>query len=244
MNPIKCLIVDDEPIACEIIESFIRNISFLELIAVCEDPFQAIKILENNSVDLLISDIQMPGVNGLELVCSLPSPPLIIFITAYEKFAVNSFELGVVDYLLKPVRFDRFLKAVDKVRLIIDKSKDETFGSKNKSSDCIFIKVSDKESKKDNLFKIKYIDILYIKARNDYLEIHTASENIQTYSTIKAIREKLPPDSFVRIHNSHLVSIAAIKLIKANRVVLVNGDQLEISKRHKAELLNALNINR
>jgi DNA-binding LytR/AlgR family response regulator len=244
MNTIKCLIVDDEPIGCEIIENFIKNINFLELVAVCEDAFQAMKVLENNPVDLLISDIEMPGVNGLELVRSLPSPPLIIFITAHEKFAVNSFELGVVDYLLKPVRFDRFLKAVAKARLQIDRSKAETQGLKNKSSDCIFIKVSDKESKKDNLIKIKYSDILYIKAKNDYLEIHTVSADIETYSTIKAIQEKLPADSFFRIHNSHLVSISAIKLIKGNMLILVNGNQLQISKRHKAELMNALNINR
>jgi len=241
---IKCLIVDDEPIACEIIENFIKNINFLELVAVCEDPFQVLKIIENNQVDLLISDIEMPEVNGLELVRSFPSPPLIIFITAHEKFAVNSFELGVVDYLLKPVRFDRFLKAVDKARLQIEKRKLEMPGQKNKSSDCIFIKVSDKESKKDNLIKIKYTDILYIKAKNDYLDIYTATAKIQTYSTIKAIQEKLPADSFIRIHNSHLVSIAAIKFIKGNMLGLTNGDELEISKRHKAQLLNVLNINR
>jgi DNA-binding LytR/AlgR family response regulator len=244
MNTIKCVIVDDEPIACEIIENFIKNVNYLELVAVCEDPFQALKTIENNEVDLLISDIQMPQVNGLELVRSLPSPPLIIFITGHENFAVNSFELGVVDYLLKPVRFDRFLKAVDKARLQIEKSKLEMAGPKNKSSDCIFFKVSDNESKKDNLIKIKYSDILYIKAKNDYLDIYTATAKIQTYSTIKAIQEKLPADSFIRIHNSHLVSIPAIKLIKGNMLVLTNGDQLEISKRHKAELLNALNINR
>src|SRR6185312_6569218 len=134
MNTIKCVIVDDEPIACEIIENFMKNINYLELVAVCEDPFQVLKIIENNQVDLLISDIEMPEVNGLEL--------------------------GVVDYLLKPVRFDRFLKAVDKARLQIEKRKLEMPGQKNKSSDCIFIKVSDKESKKDNLIKIKYTDIL------------------------------------------------------------------------------------
>jgi two-component system, LytTR family, response regulator len=244
MNTIKCLIVDDEPIACEIIESFISNINFLELSGVSEDPFQAMKILENKPVDLLISDIDMPGVNGLELVRSLPSPPLIIFITAHEQFAVDSFELGVVDYLLKPVRFDRFLKAVEKARLQIDKTTKETSDLKNKNNDSIFIKVGDKESKKDNLINLKYSDILYIKANNDYLEIHTSTANILTYSTIKAIQEKLRPNYFFRIHNSHLVSIAAIKLIKANMVVLINGEELQISKRHKAELLNSLNINR
>jgi two-component system, LytTR family, response regulator LytT len=104
--------------------------------------------------------------------------------------------------------------------------------------------VGDKESKKDNLINLKYSDILYIKANNDYLEIHTSTANILTYSTIKAIQEKLRPNYFFRIHNSHLVSIAAIKLIKANMVVLINGEELQISKRHKAELLNSLNINR
>lgn len=242
MNTVKCVIVDDEPIACEIVENFIKNINFLELVAVCEDPFQALKILENNPVDLLISDIQMPGVNGLELVRSLPSAPLIIFITAHEKFAVNSFELGVVDYLLKPVRFDRFLKAAEKARSQIDNERETS--QKNKSSDCIFVRLSDKESKKDNLMKIKYTDILYIEASKDYLLIHTSTAKIQTYSTIKAIQEKLPSNYFIRIHNSHLISIAAIKLIKANMLVLITGEELQISKRHKAELLNALNINR
>lgn len=242
MNTIKCLIVDDEPIACEIIENFIKNINFLELVGISEDPFQAMKILESKQVDLLISDIEMPGVNGLELVRSLPSPPFIIFITAHEQFAVNSFELGVVDYLLKPVRFDRFRKAVEKAKIQIEKNTKESSDPKNRSSDCIFIKVSDNDYK-DNLINVRYKDILYIKAKNDYLHIHTATATIETYSTIKSIQEKLP-SSFFRIHNSHLVSISAIKFIKGNMVVLINGEELLISKRHKTELLNVLNINR
>jgi two-component system, LytTR family, response regulator len=243
MSTIKCIIIDDEPIAREIIANFVTKINFLELVAVCEDPFEAFKILENNPVDLLISDIEMPGINGLELVRSLPSPPLIIFITAHDKFAVNSFELGVVDYLLKPVSFDRFVKAINKARLQIDKER-ESSGEKKKSGDFIFIKISEKGINKDNLVKIKYDDILYIKAAYDYLEIHTISDKILTYSTIKAIQERLPSNHFIRIHNSYLVSIASIKSIRENRVVLVNSEQLDISKRHKAELLNALNINR
>jgi DNA-binding LytR/AlgR family response regulator len=240
MNTIKCVIVDDEPIACGIIENFIKNIDYLKLVAVCEDPFQVLKIIENNQVDLLISDIEMPGVNGLELVRSLSTAPLIIFITAHEKFAINSFELGVVDYLLKPVRFDRFLKAVEKARLLIERE----INQKNKSSDGIFIKLSDTESKKDNLMKIKYEEILYIEADKDYLLIHIGNDKIKTYSTIKAIQEKLPSRYFIRIHNSYLVSMAAIKLIKANMVILINGEELQISKRHKPELLNSLHINR
>ena len=240
---IRCVILDDEPIAREIMETFTGNINFLELVAVCEDPFEALEVLQDNPVDLLISDIQMPEINGLELVRSLPSPPLIIFVTAHENFAVNSFELGVVDYLLKPVSFDRFLKAINKAKLQLDNRKGAAH-EKNKSSDSIFIKVSDKESKKVNLVKIRYDDILYIESDNDQLVIHTASGNFQTHSTIKAIHEKLRSDSFVRIHNSHLVSIRAIKSIKANIVELVNGETLQISKRHMPDLLNTLNIHR
>jgi two-component system, LytTR family, response regulator len=236
MNTVKCVIVDDEPIAREIIENFIKNINFLELVAVCEDPFQALKILENNPIDLLISDIQMPGVNGLELVRSLPSPPLIIFITAHEEFAVNSFDLGVADYLLKPVSFDRFLKAVNKAKLQIDNER-ETSVPENKSSDFIFIKQNKK------FIKIKYNDILYIKSRKDYLEIHTVGANLVTYSSIKAIQKKLPSNYFVRIHNSYLVAISAIKFLEGNEVELIDKIRLPISYDHKSELLNILNIN-
>lgn len=243
MSTIKCIILDDEPIARAIIEGFVNNIDFLELTEVFEDPFDALKSLKNKPVDLLISDIKMPPINGLELARSLPSPPLIIFVTAHEEFAVNSFDLGIVDYLLKPVAYDRFLKAVNKARLQIENDRQTTI-QKNKSNDFIFIKVGEKGSNKDNLVKIKYDDIIYIKAANDYLEIHTASAKFLTYSTIKAIQEILPSNDFVRIHNSHLVSIGAIKLIKANRAVLIGGAELEISKRHKAELFNALNIHR
>jgi DNA-binding LytR/AlgR family response regulator len=237
------MILDDEPIAREIIEEYVKNINFLELTEVCEDPFEALKILENNPVHLLISDIEMPHVNGLELVRSLPSPPLIILVTAHEKFALESYDVGVIDYLLKPVSFDRFLKAVNKAKLEID-HKRETSEPKNKSNDCIFIKLSDKEMKKVNLIKIKYQDILYIEANKDHLIIHTEDSNFQTYSTIKAIEQKLPADSFFRIHNSHIISIAAIKAIKANMVILTNDKELIIAKRQIRELLNILNIHR
>ena len=114
MSTIKCLIVDDEPLGREILENFVKRIHFLELAGVCEDAFEALEILENHPVDLLLSDIQMPQINGLEFARSLPSPPVIIFITAYDQFAVNSFELGVADYLLKPVEPKRLADAIQK----------------------------------------------------------------------------------------------------------------------------------
>lgn len=234
---IKCLIVDDEPIAREIIESFVKNINFLELVAVCEDPFKALEILENSHMDLLISDIQMPAINGLELVRSLLSPPLIIFITAHENFAVNSFELDIIDYLLKPVSFDRFLKAINKAKLQIAMHKPETSSSKNESSDHIFIKINNK------LSKFKFNEILYIEAFGDFLKIHhTDGTHFLTYSTMKGIQEKLSANYFVRIHNSYIVAIHAIESLIGNEIELTDGTLLPISKSHKDQLLNALNI--
>ena len=236
MSTIKCLIIDDEPIGREITENFAKHIHFLEVVAVCEDALEAMDILENTQIDLLLTDIQMPKINGLELVSSLPSPPIIIFITAHDKFAINSFELGVADYLLKPVAFDRFLKAINKAKLEIEIRKGASLNP-NKSSEHIFIKANNK------LNKINYSDILYIESLKDYIKIFTAEEVLITYSSMKAIEEKLPPMQFVRIHNSYLVSIKAVKAVMGNTVELTNEVSLPISKSRKDELFAALDIN-
>ena len=235
---IKCLIVDDEPIGREIIENFVKELSYLELIAVCEDAFEALDILQNTPIDLLITDIQMPKINGLELVRSLPSPPVIIFITAHDKFAVNSFELGVIDYLLKPVSFDRFLKAVNKAKLQIDLRKGAASSNpENKATEYIFIKANSKFN------KIQYKDILYVESTKDYVKIFTNESILVTYSSMKAIEEKLPSALFIRIHNSFLVQVSAIKAVMGNTVELINGESLPISKSRKEELFAALQIN-
>lgn len=235
---IKCLIVDDEPIGREIIENFAKQINYLEVSAVCEDAFEALDILQSKEIDLLITDIQMPKINGLEFVRSLPSPPMIIFITAHDKFAVNSFDLGVADYLLKPVSFDRFLKAVNKAKLQIDLRKSATSSnSENKATEYIFIKANNK------LNKIQYKNILYIESIKDYLKIFAPEGILVTYSSMKAIEEKLPTKQFIRIHNSYLVQINAVKAVMGNTVELINGISLPISKSRKDELFAALQIN-
>lgn len=235
---IKCLIVDDEPIGREIIGNFAKQVNYLEVAAVCEDAFEALNILQNKVIDLLITDIQMPKINGLELVRSLPSPPVIIFITAHDKFAVNSFELGVADYLLKPVSFDRFLKAVNKAKLQIDQRKSATSSnSENKATEYIFIKANNK------LNKIQYKDILYIESIKDYIKIFTPEATHVSYSTLKAIEEKIPSAQFIRIHNSFLVQINAVKAVMGNTVEMVNGAALPISKSRKEELFMSLQIN-
>ncbi|HSN07777.1 MAG TPA: LytTR family DNA-binding domain-containing protein [Hanamia sp.] len=236
MSTIKCLIIDDEPIGREITENFVKHIHFLEVVAVCEDALEAMDILENTQIDLLLTDIQMPKINGLEMVSSLHFPPVIIFITAHDKFAINSFELGVADYLLKPVAFDRFLKAINKAKLEIEIRKSALL-NQNKSNEYIFIKANNK------LNKINYSDILYIESLKDYIKIFTAEEVLITYSSMKAIEEKLPPMQFVRIHISYLVSINAVKAVMGNTVELTNEVSLPISKSRKDELFAALQIN-
>lgn len=242
-RPIQCIILDDEPIGREIIENFVKQIDFVEIVAVCEDGFEALHILKKDRVDLLITDIEMPKINGLELVRSLSYQPAVIFVTAHDQFAVNSFDLGVVDYLLKPVSFDRLLKAVNRVRsLISNKTEDES--ANKKQPDYIFIK-SDNELK-----KVMYSDILYIEADKDYVRIYTSDHADKsrgkpafytTYSSMKSIEEKLPSKEFVRIHNSFLVPISAIKSVGKNSVSLINGASLPVSQSHKSELLSALN---
>ncbi|HEV2830567.1 MAG TPA: LytTR family DNA-binding domain-containing protein, partial [Hanamia sp.] len=237
-DKLKCVIIDDEPIACEIIENFVKELNYLELVAVCEDAFEALDILQNNPIDLLFSDIQMPKINGLELVSSLPSSPVIIFITAHDTFAVNSFDLAVADYLLKPVSFDRFLKAVNKAKLQIDLRKSASLpNSENKAAEFIFIKANNK------LNKVEYKDILYIESIKDYVKIFTKETYLLTYSSMKAIEEKLPSNHFIRIHNSFLVQISAIKALMGNTAELINGVSLPISKSRKNELFAALQIN-
>ena len=237
MSTIKCLIVDDEPLGREILENFVKRIHFLELAGICEDAFEALEILENHPVDLLLSDIQMPQINGLEFARSLPSPPVIIFITAYDQFAVNSFELGVADYLLKPVSFDRFLKAINKAKLQIEMQKNDTAVANSERQDYFFIKADNK------LNKVIFSKISYIEAIGDYIKIFSSEPALLTYSSLKAMEEKLPFDRFVRIHNSYIVSVSAVKAVNANTVELFDGTSLPVAKARREALFAALQIN-
>ncbi|HUZ61297.1 MAG TPA: LytTR family DNA-binding domain-containing protein [Hanamia sp.] len=238
MPAIKCIIIDDEPIGLEIMENFAKEINFLKVVAVCEDAFEALEILEGNQIDLLITDIQMPKINGLELVRSLSSPPVIIFVTAHDQFAVNSFELGVADYLLKPVSFDRFLKAINKAKMQIEMRKNVSIHSNAEMVDYIFIKANKK------LNKIVYGNIMYIQSSDDFIKIFTADQNqpLIVYLNLKSIEEKLPTNQFVRIHNSYLVSINAVKAVMGNTVELTNAQLLPVSKNYKDGLFAVLQI--
>lgn len=226
---IKCLIVDNEPLNLEIMERFIGKVDYLMLVGKCEDAFEALNFLQNNDVDLLFSDIQMPKINGLELVNSLANPPAIIFATAFSEYALNGFDMGIVDYLLKPISFQRFLKACNKAKLQIEQSRmksitDTSAGAENLH---LFVKENDK------LTKVLFSDILYVEAMGDYIKINTPAGTIVTYSTLKGFEERLHNKKFIRTHKSFIVQINAINAISGNMVILNNNVSIPISNTYK-----------
>lgn len=204
---IRCLLVDDEPLAREGLTNYIQKVPFLELVGTCSNAFEAIAQLQKNHIDLLFLDIQMPDLTGLELVKAVRSLPAVIFTTAHREYAVEGFELDAVDYLLKPFSFDRFLKAVQKVKSQIPQ---ETFTEPLPAENHIFIKAD------GQLIRIQLQDILYIEANKDYVFIYTMNTRYMTLLSLKQLEERLPPDQFLRVHRSFLVALSKISKIEGN----------------------------
>lgn len=234
MKKLRCIVLDDEPIGREIIENFVKEIDFLELVDSFEDPVKALMFLESNEVDLIFSDIQMPKINGLDLVKSLENPPVIIFITAHRDFALDGFETGATDYLVKPVRFDRFLKAVNKAKDYINLKQNSTVHQVN--SDRIFIKSDGK------LTKILLDEILYVEAQGDYLKIVIQNETYTTLATLKSMDEVLTLPKFFRVQRSFIINLEAIRSLSGNMVELTNGKSISIALNKKEELYQLLGI--
>jgi len=234
MEKLRCIVLDDEPIGRENIENFVKEIDFLELVNSFEDPVKARMFLESNKVDIIFSDIQMPKINGLDLVKSLVNPPVIIFITAHRDFALDGFETGATDYLVKPVRFDRFLKAVNKAKDYINLKRNSTVHQVN--SDRIFIKSDGK------LTKILLDEILYVEAQGDYLKIVIQNETYTTLATLKSMDEVLTLPKFFRVQRSFIINLEAIRSLSGNMVELVNGKSISIALNKKEELFQLLGI--
>jgi DNA-binding LytR/AlgR family response regulator len=208
----NCLIVDDEPLALQILENYIRRVPFLTLIAQTRNPIEAIDIIQHQAIHLAFLDIQMPQLLGLELVKTLHTPPKIIFTTAYRDYAVESYEINAIDYLLKPIAFERFLKAVSKAQY--QKSSDtETENTVTEPLTFIFVK-SDKK-----VFKVFLKDILYIESFKDYVVVHTLShKSITTYQNISYFEKTLPEDQFLRIHRAFIVSLDHIRSFNSTQI--------------------------
>jgi len=209
----NCLIVDDEPLARELMEDNVSKVPFLKLVKTCSNGFEALEVLQTEAVDLIFLDIQMPGVTGIQFLQSIKNPVMVIFITAYEKYALEGFNLDVVDYLLKPVSFDRFLKAANKANeLFALRTRPET--TTGISSEFIFVHAD------YNLVKINLSDITHIEGLKDYVKIHLTSSTrpVITRMSMKSLEELLPSQRFMRVHKSFIISLEKIVSIRKGRI--------------------------
>lgn len=229
---INCIIVDDEPIAREILKTYIEQIPYLILIASCEDAFEAMRVLNEKEIDLIILDINMPRLSGFEMLRSLNKYPAVIITSAYGEFALEGFELSVTDYLLKPFSFPRFVQAAEKA---VNRGRDVTIPDKtNDNEDFIMVK-SDKK-----LTKIFLREIEYGEAYGNYIFIYrNTGDRIMSKQTLTQFEEQLPRNKFIRIHKSFLLSLQAVKYLEGNEIT-VNSRKLPIGKVYRENLMKRL----
>lgn len=218
----RCIIIDDEPLALELLEDNISKVDNLQLVASCRNATQAMKVLQEQSIDLVFCDIQMPGISGLQLIRSLAQKPLVIFVTAYDEFAIDGFELDVVDYLLKPVSLERFLKACNKATTLfeLNKRQADAPASAEKPRKYLFVYAD------YNLIKISHEDITYIEGLKDYVKLYATNlpKPILSRMTIKALEEQLPADQFFRVHKSYIVNLDHVNSIRKGRIKVADAE--------------------
>ena len=225
---IKCIAIDDEPLAVKKMAGYIQKIPFLELVAECRSAYEAMNILSKGNIQLMFIDINMPEISGMEFVKSLPNKPYIVFTTAYSEYAVEGFEVDAVDYLLKPITFSNFLKAANRVKNLIeltDSNKKEVIRA---TADHLFVKSEYK------LVRIELSDIKYIESQHEYIKIHLInSKPVMTKLSMKSIEEQLPSDRFMRVHRSYIVNLSKIQVIERNRIVFDGKVYIPVSEQYK-----------
>lgn len=229
---LKCIAVDDEPLALDIITDYISQVPFLKLQKTFKDGISVIEFLASNNVDLIFLDIEMGGVSGTQLLKTLQKKPKVIMTTAYRNYAVDAFDLDVTDYLLKPFSFERFLKAVEKV-YTLQKGEQKNTESNGGDKDYFFVKSNYK------MVKVNFDDILYIEGLSEYIIIKTKTANIITLQSFKNIEKTLPESSFVRIHKSYLVSLSKIDCIDGQNVIIAKKE-LPIGSKYKDNFFNII----
>lgn len=220
-NTLNCLIVDDEPFARKLLSDYVQKVPYLKLLRTCSDPMEALDFLRENPVDLLFLDIQMPEITGLTLLKILQKKPWVILTTAYSEYALESYELDVVDYLLKPITLERFLKAMEKINQRMQGIANQQLPSEQPAAVAlvsepapayIFVKDGTK------LVKVKLSEIMYVEGMKDYVAIHTPQQRIVTLQRLKALEEQLPENQFIRIHNSYIVALDWLDSIHKEKV--------------------------
>lgn len=223
---LKCVITDDEPIARKGLQGYIEKVDFLDLAGTCEDALSLNTFLKNNEVDLLFLDIEMPYLSGIELLQSLTTPPKVILTTAYEQYALKGYELEVIDYLLKPISFDRFLKAVNKAASFFSNDQRST------TADDVFVKVDGK------IIKLGWQDILFIEALENYVCIHTSASKHIVHITLKSLLDQIPVN-FIQVHKSSIVNITAIDGINGN-ILEIGSHRVTVSRSLKEPVMEKI----
>jgi DNA-binding LytR/AlgR family response regulator len=230
VQKLKCMIIDDEPVARQVIKELAEDIDFLEISAEAANPVAANNVLQKQTIDLLFLDINMPRINGIDFLKQLALQPLTIITTAYPEFALQGFELDVVDYLVKPISFERFLKSANKAYNLYNLQQHPC-----DEEEFFFVKCDLK------IEKIVFNDIGYIEGLANYVAIYTNQRKYVAYLTFKKLIEQLPKDQFIRAHRSYFVSLRALQSIEGNEAILTSGKKIPIGNLYKQEMMQYVN---
>ena len=229
---LKCIVIEDEPVARKVLQEYIDEIEFLESKGYAENPLKALPLLDENEIDLIFLDINMPKINGIDFLKSFKTKAHIIITTAYPVYAVEAYGLDVVDYLVKPVSFERFLKACNKVKELSE-LKSTPPAQTIKSIDHFFIKCE------NQIEKVFYDDLLYAEAMMNYVMLYTTGKKMMVYITMKGLEEQLPVDIFIKVHKSFIVNIGKIKSIEGN-ILHVGNEKIGISQNLREKVVNEI----
>lgn len=234
---IKCLAIDDEPLALSQIGAYIKKTPFLELVALSKSALDALELMTTNRIDLVFVDINMPDLSGMDFVKSLKEKPGIIFTTAYSEYAVEGFKVEAIDYLLKPIGYEDFLKSALKAKVVFE-SKEHSFSTAKSNDDHLFVKSDYK------IMRIELSEIKFIESMHEYVKIHLANEKpVMTLISLKAIEEQLPKERFMRVHRSFIVNKEKIKVVERNRIIFDNNIYIPVSDQYKSAFQDFINKN-
>ncbi|QEC80220.1 LytR/AlgR family response regulator transcription factor [Mucilaginibacter ginsenosidivorax] len=237
---INCIIVDDEPLAREGLGNYVREVDFLQLAGTCENPLELMKLLDQQPADLIFLDIQMPKMNGIELLKIMQKPPMVVITTAYPTYALESFQLDVLDYLLKPITFERFFKAASKARdyhRLLTKTTSADINKAEKQDDYFFIKCGSKYE------KVPLDEILYVEGMQNYVNIFTMKGKYVTMLSLKNLEENLAGKSFIRVHKSYIVAVNKIDGIEGNEI-FIQANKIPISRNYREQVIGQVVTNR
>ncbi|MFN0204102.1 MAG: LytR/AlgR family response regulator transcription factor [Bacteroidia bacterium] len=233
-STLRCLIIDDEPLAQKVLEKYVSLTDALTLVQSCNSAFEAMNLLRKEAIDLIFLDIDMPEMTGLELLKTLKNPPKVILTTAYSEYALQSYEFGVIDYLLKPISYERFFQAIDKV---LEKQqvepKNEAKIEPNPPATFLFLKADKK------LYKTDFQDIYYFEGCGNYIRVVLKNKMLTVLEKMGEVEAQLPPHLFVRIHKSYIISIEHIQIVEGNSVI-INNQRLPIGESYKPQFEKVL----